>query len=81
MRKKYLSSADKDPAPDFLPPKHLQAMHQAILRHFVETGQAPTATDLAKTLAHSLAEIEALLVELAAVCLYCDPVSKEILCH
>jgi hypothetical protein len=35
------SSAEKDTIPDFAPPKHLQAVHRAILRHFIETGQAP----------------------------------------
>ena len=79
MRKKYLSSADKDPAPDFVPPKHLQAMHQAILRNFVETGQAPTAADLQMVLAHSSTEVEAMLAELTKICLYRDPVSGEIL--
>lgn len=73
------SSADKDSIPDFMPPKHLQAAHQAILRHFVKTGQVPTAADLAVALARSLVEVEAMLTELAEKCLYRDLVSGEIL--
>jgi len=74
-----LSSTDKDSVPDFVPPPHLRAAHRAILRHFIETGQAPTVADLQLALARSSAEIEAMLAELAAMCLYRDPASKEIL--
>ena len=74
-----LSSTDKDSVPDFVPPPHLRAAHRAILRHFIETGQAPTVADLQLALARSPAEIEAMLAELAAKCLYRDPASKEIL--
>ncbi len=73
------SSADKDPVPDFAPPKHLQAVHRAILRHFIEIGQAPTAADLAVVLTCLPVEVEAMLTELAEKCLYRDPVSGEIL--
>jgi hypothetical protein len=73
------SSADKDAVPDFVPPKHLQAVHRAILRHFIEMGQAPTATDLAVVLTCSPIEVEGMLTELAEKCLYRDPVSGEIL--
>lgn len=73
------SSAEKDAVPDFAPPKHLQAIHRAILHHFVETGQIPTATDLAVALARSPVEVEVMLMELAKKCLYRDPVSGEIL--
>ena len=74
-----MNSVDKDSIPDFVPPPHLKAAHQTILRHFVETGQAPTMADLQGVLARSPAEIEAMLAELAAICLYRDPVSGEIL--
>jgi len=69
----------EDPVPDFVPPQHLQAVHQAILSHFVETGQAPTAADLQMALARSGPEVEAMIAELATTCLYQDPVSGEIL--
>jgi hypothetical protein len=73
------SSADKDAIPDFVPPKHLQAVHQAILRHFIEMGQAPTTADLAAVLTCSPLEVEAMLTELAEKCLYRDLASGEIL--
>lgn len=73
------SAVDKDSAPNFVPPEHLQATHRAILHHFVETGQAPTAPDLAIILARPSAEIEAMLAELATICLYRDPANGEIL--
>jgi hypothetical protein len=74
-----LSSAVKDPLPDFAPPQHLQAMHQAILRHFIETGQVSTAATLTMSLARSPIEVETMLTELAAKCLYRDPSGGEIL--
>jgi hypothetical protein len=69
----------EDPVPDFVPPEHLQAIHHAILRHFVETGQAPTIADLQKALTQPLPEVEAMVAELAKTCLYRDPTSGEIL--
>ena len=54
------SSADKDAIPDFVPPKHLQAIRRAILRHFIEIGQAPSVADLALVLTHSPVEVEAI---------------------
>lgn len=73
------SAVDQDTIPDFVPPEYLQATHRAILHHFVETGQAPTAANLAVTVAYPPAEIEAKLAELATMCLYRDPVNGEIL--
>lgn len=73
------SAIDIDPVPDFVPPKHLQAIHRAILHYFTETGQAPTAADLAIILARPAAEIETKLAELAVICLYRDPATGEIL--
>lgn len=73
------SSVDKDTVPDFEPPKHLQAVHRAILRHFIEMGQAPTVADLAVVLTSSPVEVEAMLTELAEKCLYRDLASGEIL--
>jgi hypothetical protein len=73
------SSAEKDAIPNFAPPKHLQAVHRAILRHFIEMGQAPTAADLAGVLTCSPVEVEAMLTELAEKCLYRDLTSGEIL--
>lgn len=73
------NSADKDAVPDFVPPKHLQAVHQAILHHFIETGQAPTVADLAVGLTCSPVEVEAMLTELAVKCLFRDLASGEIL--
>lgn len=54
-------------------------MHQAILHHFIKTGQAPTAAALTMILACSPVEVETMLAELAAKCLYRDPVGGEIL--
>jgi mercuric reductase len=73
------STVDKDLVPDFVPPKHLQTMHRAILHHFIKAGQFPTAADLAIILALPPAEIETKLTELAAMCLYRDTVNGEIL--
>lgn len=72
-------SANGDAVSDFVPPKHLRAAHQAILRHFVNTGQAPTTADLALTLARSPVEVEMMIQELATKCLYRDPTSGKIL--
>lgn len=73
------SSANKDAIPDFVPPKHLQTLHRTILHHFIEMGQAPSLADLALVLTCSPFEVEAMLTELAAKCLYRDRASGEIL--
>jgi DNA-binding transcriptional MerR regulator len=73
------SSAAQDLLPDFAPSQPLQAMHQAILRHFIEAGQAPTVAALTIILARSPVEIEPMLAELATKCLYRDPATGEIL--